>query len=86
MVLSVIGDGSDDQTAAERLKISPHTVNTHRKSIMAKLGLRHKGELVVYAMRHGYVNVTPKGVTHPGFQRRIRELADTKAGAEGASG
>lgn len=86
MVLSVIGDGSDDQSAAERLKISPHTVNTHRKAIMAKLRVCHKGQLVVYAMRHGYVDVTPKGVTHPGFQRRIRELAGTKAGAEGAAG
>lgn len=82
MVLSVIGDGSDDQQAAERLKISRHTVNTHRKAIMSKARLRHKGELVVYAMRHGFVDVTPHGVTHPGFQRIIRELEEPKAGED----
>ncbi len=49
MVLSIIGDGSDDQQAAERSGISPHTVNTHRKAIMAKLKLHHKGQLMLYA-------------------------------------
>jgi len=81
MVLSVIGDGSDDHQAAKRLKLSPHTVNTHRKAIMSKLALHHKGELMLYALQQGYVIVAPGKVTQPGFQRRIRELAGT--GAEG---
>ncbi len=71
MVLSVIGDGSDDQQAAERLKISPHTVNTHRKAIMAKLGLHHKGQLICYAVQKGYVHISPERVSRPGFQRRL---------------
>jgi DNA-binding NarL/FixJ family response regulator len=71
LVLSAIGDGSDDQEAAQRLGISPYTVNTHRKSIMGKRGLHHKGELVCYAMQMGYVHVTPERVTHPGFERRL---------------
>ncbi|MEO6750802.1 MAG: response regulator transcription factor [Opitutus sp.] len=75
MVLSVIGDGSDDQEAAARLGLSHYTVNTHRKAIMAKLTLHHKGQLMLYALQQGYVHITPDGVYHPGFQRRIRESA-----------
>jgi hypothetical protein len=75
MVLSVIGDGSDDQQAGEKLAISRHTVNTHRKTIMGKLGLHHKGQLMLYALQQGYVLVTPTGVYYPGFQRHIRVIA-----------
>ena len=75
MVLSVIGDGSDDQMAGERLGITHRTVNTHRKTIMAKLGLHHKGQLMVYAWQQGYVHVTQQSIHHPGFQRRIREIS-----------
>ena len=74
MVLSVIGDGSDDQQAGEKLALSPHTVNTHRKAVMGKLGLHHKGQLMLYALQQGYVQITPNGIYHPGFQRRIREI------------
>ncbi|MFT3784177.1 MAG: response regulator transcription factor [Nibricoccus sp.] len=77
MVLSVIGDGSDDQQAAGRLGLSPHTINTHRKAIMGKLGLHQKGELMCYAVQKGYVHITPEGVLRPGFQRRISKLTVT---------
>lgn len=73
-VLAVIGDGSDDLRASERLGISPHTVNTHRKSIMGKLRLHQKGELVCYAVQMGYVEISPSGVNYPGFQRKLRKL------------
>ena len=75
MVLSIIGDGSDDQQAGEKLALSPHTVNTHRKAIMGKLGLHHKGQLMLHALQQGYVQITHNGIYHPGFQRRIREIA-----------
>lgn len=84
MVLSAVGDGSDDHQAAERLSVSSHTVNTHRKSIMGKLGLHHRGELVCYAMQMGYVHVTPERVTYPGFERSLfkkqREQITPKTG------
>ncbi len=76
MVLSVIGDGSDDHQAAVKLGLSSHTVNTHRKAIMGKLGLHHKGQLMLYALQHGYVLVTPDGIFYPGYQRRIQSIAD----------
>jgi hypothetical protein len=64
----------------ERLGLSPHTVNTHRKAIMGKLGLHHKGQVMLYALQQGYVQVTPTGVCHPGFQRRLRGAAQGGAG------
>jgi len=83
VVLSVIGDGSDDLQASERLGLSPHTVNTHRKAIMAKLGLHHKGQLIMHALKQGYVWVTPQSVHYPGFQRRLKNAA---AAAKGGGG
>lgn len=75
VVLSVIGDGCDDQVASERLGMSPQTLKTHRKVIMRKLRLHHKGELMLYALKEGYVVVTPKQVFRPGFERRIQSPA-----------
>jgi DNA-binding NarL/FixJ family response regulator len=83
VVLSVIGDGSDDLQASQRLSISPHTVNTHRKAIMAKLKLHHKGQLMLHALQQGYVRVTPQGVFHPGFQRRLLSSSESKSGQVG---
>jgi DNA-binding CsgD family transcriptional regulator len=74
-ILSVIGGGSDDNETAERLGLSRFTLNTHRKAIMGKLGLHHKGQLMLYALQQGYVEVSPDGVYYPGFQRRIRGAA-----------
>jgi DNA-binding NarL/FixJ family response regulator len=79
MVLSTIGDGSDDQEVAERLSLSPFTINTYRKTIMGKLDLHHKGQMMLYALQQGYVQVTPRGVVHPGFQRRIRAITLAKS-------
>lgn len=85
-VLAVIGDGSDDAQAAEKLGISPHTVNTHRKSIMAKLGFHQKGQVVIHAIQAGYLWVDPGQILYPGFQRRIQSLmAAAKAAMEGES-
>lgn len=74
MVLSVIGDGSDDRQAGARLGLSPYTINTHRKAIMGKLGLHQKGDLMTYAARKGYVHITPEKVYYPGFQRLIERV------------
>lgn len=72
VVLSVIGDGSTDDEASERLGIAPGTVNQHRKAIMAKLKLHHKGQLMLYALQQGYVRVTTDNIYYPGFQRKLQ--------------
>ncbi len=73
-VLSIIGEGADDEETAARLGLSTHTVNTHRKAIMAKLRVHHKGDLIRYALHKGYVHFTPEKVYRPGFQRLIDHL------------
>lgn len=81
VVLSVIGDGSTDDEASERLGIAPGTVNQHRKAIMAKLKLHHKGQLMLYALQQGYVRVTADNIYYPGFQRKLQEKKNGEAGA-----
>ncbi len=93
VVLSVIGDGSDNKQASERLGISRYAVLTHRESIRRKLDLHHSRELMQYALVHGYVVITAKGVYRPGFQRRLgfkergraRESDSKSASRSGAS-
>jgi DNA-binding NarL/FixJ family response regulator len=67
MVLTVIGDGSDDSVAAAELGLSPSTVSTVRRELHRKLGVQHRGELVRVAAQHGFVRFTPAGVVRPGF-------------------
>jgi DNA-binding NarL/FixJ family response regulator len=81
VVLSVIGDGSDNGQASERLGLAPQTIHVHRKAIMRKLKLHHKGELMLHALQEGFVQVTRNGVYYPGFQRRIQRIC-SEAGAK----
>jgi DNA-binding NarL/FixJ family response regulator len=83
VVLSVIGDGSTDDEASERLGIAPGTVNQHRKAIMAKLKLHHKGQLMLYALQQGYVRITTDNIYSPGFQRRLQSKKKCDAGGHG---
>lgn len=85
VVLSVIGDGCDDREAGERLSMAPNTVMTHRKAIMRKLGLHHKGEIMRYAVIEGYVVMNPRGVFRPGFMRKLRLTASSAAREGGDS-
>lgn len=61
-VLSVIGDGSDNEEGAARLGLTASTVQTHRRNIMRKLGVSTSAKLVREAVRLGVVRITPRGV------------------------
>lgn len=52
-VLRYTARGFSNLEIAERLFVSPKTVDTYRSRIMAKLELHRRSELVDYAMRHG---------------------------------
>jgi DNA-binding NarL/FixJ family response regulator len=67
LVLSVIGDGCDDDEAAERTGLRPATISTVRRDLHRKLGVQHRGELVRVAAQKGFVRFTPDGVERPGF-------------------
>jgi DNA-binding NarL/FixJ family response regulator len=41
---------------AERLNLSPHTVNTHRKNILQKLGVKTQMGLVRFALQNGLID------------------------------
>jgi len=67
LVLSIVGGGCDDMTAADELGLSPSTVSTTRRELHRKLGVQHRGELVRIAAQSGFVRFTPSGVVRPGF-------------------
>jgi two-component system response regulator NreC len=52
-VLQLIAEGYTSQEVAKRLFLSPKTVETYRSRIADKLGIRHRAELVKYALRKG---------------------------------
>lgn len=56
-VLQLVAEGLTSQEVGERLFISTRTVETHRKHIMEKLGLRTAADLVKYAIRRGLINL-----------------------------
>ncbi|HTU02393.1 MAG TPA: response regulator transcription factor, partial [Candidatus Sulfotelmatobacter sp.] len=52
-VLQLVAEGHSNNAAAERLGISPRTVETHRANVMRKLGLQSQVDLVRYTLRRG---------------------------------
>jgi DNA-binding NarL/FixJ family response regulator len=67
LVLSVIGGGSDNVTAAQELGMSPGTISSVRRDLHRKLGVQHRGELMRVAAQAGFVQFTPTGVVRPGY-------------------
>lgn len=51
-VLVLVGQGLSSKEIADRLNISIHTVNTHRKNITHKTGIKSVAGLTVYALLH----------------------------------
>ncbi len=58
-VLKLLSEGETSRRIATQLSISPRTVETHRRNIMRKLGLRSVAELTKYAIREGLTSVEP---------------------------
>lgn len=52
-VLKFTAEGYTAQEIADRLVLSPKTVDTYRQRLMDKLNLHHRAELVKYALRKG---------------------------------
>ena len=55
-ILTLIAEGYTNASIAERLFLSNHTVNTHRKNMMSKLGVNNTAALVMYAVKTGIVS------------------------------
>lgn len=52
-VLSLVAMGLQTVSIAERLNISPKTVEKHRGSLMGKVGAKTVAQLIAYALREG---------------------------------
>lgn len=61
-VLEKLADGRSTEEVAGELHVSPLTVRSHVKSILAKLGVHSKLQAVTYALRNGLVGA-------PGLER-----------------
>lgn len=50
-IIAMIAEGFSNKEIADKLFLSTHTVNTHRKNIMNKLEVNNTAGLVMYAVR-----------------------------------
>jgi DNA-binding NarL/FixJ family response regulator len=55
-IIKLIAEGNTNPQIAEQLFLSSHTVNTHRKNIMAKLGVKNTAGIVMYAVKTNLVS------------------------------
>jgi two-component system invasion response regulator UvrY len=54
-ILTLLASGYSTQKVADELHLSPHTVHTHRKSIIRKLSIKSPTEFVIYALDFGLI-------------------------------
>jgi len=55
-IVVLIAEGLTNTQIAEQLFLSTHTVNTHRKNIMSKLGVKNTAGIVMYAVKTSLVS------------------------------
>ena len=55
-MISLIAEGCSYTRIAEQLHLSAHTVTTHRRNIMQKLGVNNTAAVVMYAMKNGLIS------------------------------
>lgn len=55
-VLQLVVEGYTSKDVAERLCLSPRTVDHHRSKLLKKFNLKNSADLVSFAVRNGFVN------------------------------
>ncbi len=55
-IITLIAEGLTNAQISEKLFLSKHTVNTHRKNIMNKLGVKNTAGIVMYAIKEEYIS------------------------------
>lgn len=58
-VLQALAEGLSDKGIAERLYVGVGTIRTHVRSILAKLEVQSRLQALVFAVRHGLVEMDP---------------------------
>ena len=56
-ILQLVAEGKTSQEIAERLSISPKTVDTYRSRLMHKIGVDDMAGLVKFAIQHGVISL-----------------------------
>lgn len=56
-IVKLLAKGLNHKVIGEQLFISPRTVDAHRTNIMKKLNINSTAELVVYAIKKGYIDL-----------------------------
>lgn len=54
-IVELISKGYTNSRIAEKLFLSVHTISTHRKNILKKIGVNKSSELVMYAIKTGII-------------------------------
>ena len=57
-IIQLIAQGLTTKDIATKEFLSIHTINTHRKNILKKLGIKNTSELIMYAIKTGIVDAT----------------------------
>jgi two-component system, NarL family, response regulator LiaR len=57
-ILQAVADGKSTEDIATSLYLSPHTVNSHVRSILIKLGVHSKLDAVLFGLRHELIRVS----------------------------
>ena len=60
-VLKLVANGLTNKEIAEKLFISPLTVDSHRKNLIAKLEARNTASLIKIALDYGYISLGSEG-------------------------
>jgi DNA-binding NarL/FixJ family response regulator len=55
-IIKLVAEGHSNKEIADKLFLSTHTVTTHRKNIMNKLGINNTAGLVLFAVRENLVS------------------------------
>lgn len=55
-IIQLIAEGLTNKEIADKLFLSSHTVNTHRKNIMHKLRLKNTAGIVIYALKENLIH------------------------------
>ena len=56
-ILKLVAEGKTSREIAERLSISPKTVDTYRSRLMSKIGVKNLAGLIKFAIRHGLISL-----------------------------
>jgi DNA-binding NarL/FixJ family response regulator len=56
-VIRLISEGLSNKLIADKLELSTHTINTHRKNIMSKLNIPNTAGIVMFAVKNNLLSV-----------------------------